>query len=132
MKRLLICLALAGCGAAREPVAPAALRDPAAPVGAQLDVTAERLHGDWRVVEGAGVPTGAAVEIGPGRIVIAGETSDLGEEAPGRFRADGAPLWVHWLDADARTAAIGDPGGGRVFVIDGLGVRGCPASPFLG
>ncbi|ETX16510.1 lipocalin [Roseivivax halodurans JCM 10272] len=124
MKRVLICLALAGCGAAPAPDTPATLRDPAAPVGAQMDVTADRLHGEWRIVEGAGVPPGASVSIAPGCIVIAGDSSDLVEVAPGRFSADGAPLWVHWLDADARTVAMGDPGGGRVFVLDRTGAPG--------
>ena len=124
MKRLLICLALAACGSAREPVAPAALRDPAAPVGAQVDVTAERLYGEWQVVEGAGVPPGAAVTIAPGRIVIAGKRADFAQVAPGRFTADGAPLWVHWLDSDARTVAMGDPEGSMVFVLDRTGAPG--------
>ncbi|MHA6344041.1 lipocalin [Roseivivax sp. CAU 1761] len=119
---------LAAC--ARNPESPvpspaaAGLRDPAAPVAAQVDAGPERLAGEWRVVQGAGLPPGAALRFAPGRVTIAGTEHALDTLGPGRFAVAGRPLWVHWLDADARTAALGDPGGAWVFVIDREGRPG--------
>ena len=106
------------------PAPPAPLRQSGAPVGAQIDVTAARLEGEWQVVRGAGVPPGAAVRFAPGRMRIAGTDHAVEEVAPGRFTVAGRPLWVHWLDADGRTAAMGDPGGAWVFVLDRTGRPG--------
>ncbi|ETX29117.1 lipocalin [Roseivivax isoporae LMG 25204] len=118
-------LALAGCGARGPgPEAAAPLRQDGAPVAAQVDADAARLQGDWVVVAGAGVPQGAAVRFLPGAVEIAGTRHPLVETGPGRFSAGGRALWVHWLDADARTAALGDPEGGWVFVIDRTGAPG--------
>jgi apolipoprotein D and lipocalin family protein len=37
------------------------------------------------------------------------------------LRLGGAPLWVHWLDFDNRTAALGAPDGSRVWIMDRSG-----------
>jgi apolipoprotein D and lipocalin family protein len=121
----ILCASLAACGAREDaPAAAADLRDASAPVGAQVDVTAARLSGEWQVVQGRGVPPGARVSFSPDTLTVAGQSYPLTEEAPGRFRAGGRALWVHWLDADARTAAMGDPDGAWVFVIDRTGAPG--------
>jgi apolipoprotein D and lipocalin family protein len=39
----------------------------------------------------------------------------------GRYETGDGPLWVHWLDVGNRTAAIGDPWGGRVWIMDRTG-----------
>ncbi|MFN6978455.1 MAG: lipocalin, partial [Gemmobacter sp.] len=41
--------------------------------------------------------------VAPGRLAVAGEA---------------APWWVLWLDADARTAVIGTPGGSFGLILD--------------
>ncbi|SLN27766.1 hypothetical protein ROJ8625_01152 [Roseivivax jejudonensis] len=125
---LCLALGLMACGRAGPdadaPAPVAGLRDPSAPVGAQVDADQGRLIGRWVVVEGAGVPPGAPVEFAPGRMRIAGQAYDLVETGPGRFAVGGRPLWVHWLDADTRTVALGDPGGGWAFVLDRTGQPG--------
>lgn len=100
------------------------LRDARQPVASQVDADAERLAGAWRVVEGAGVVPGMAVEIGPDRFIVAGSAQPLVSEGRGRFRVGDRALWVHWLDADARTAALGDPEGGWWMILDREGRPG--------
>lgn len=92
-------------------------RDVSAPISSQVDVTAARLAGDWRVR--------VAPAQGP---VAAGDALRLSESAlsldgPGRFEVvagplEGLVLWVLWLDADNRTAAIGGPDGQFGWIMD--------------
>ncbi len=123
---LIVGVLLAACGRAPAPGPVAALRDPAAPVGAQVDAGLARLAGDWQVVagQGAGVAPGMTVTIGAGEVRLGDRRLPLVETGPGRFALDGAPLWVHWLDADARTAALGAPDGTLVMVLDRTGQPG--------
>ncbi|MFD1341749.1 lipocalin [Litorisediminicola beolgyonensis] len=100
------------------------VRDASQPVASQVDADAARLEGNWRVVEGAGVVPGMAVEIGPESFSVAGVAQSLVSEGRGRFRVGGRALWVHWLDADARTAALGDPEGGWWMILDREGRPG--------
>lgn len=118
-------LLLAAC-AAKAPPAPVdiPLRNPTAPVGSQADAHLARLQGNWTVTEGAGMPPGARIEIGPSDLRVNGVALPLQEEAPGRLRVGDELLWVHWIDADDRTAAIGEPGGGRVWIMDRNGTPG--------
>lgn len=120
---LLACLVLAACGggSAELPSAAIPLRNPTAPVASQANATLDRLQGEWQVVEGAGLAPGT-------RLTIAGETATLdGARLPirdlssGRFAFAGEEVWVHWLDDDDRTAALGDPGGARVWIMDRTG-----------
>ncbi len=76
------------------------------------------------MVEGAGVRPGAALRIEGGVMTIDGRPHPLSVEGTGRFALSGQPLWVHWLDADDRTAAMGDPSGGRVWIMDRRGAPG--------
>jgi apolipoprotein D and lipocalin family protein len=100
---------LTGC-AAEVPVT-SGLRDPAAPMSSQVNVTPARLAGNWVVrVAWAGAAPGQAVRVAPGRAVQTG---------PGRFRiGDGPEWWVMWMDGDNRTAAIGSPGGEFGWIMD--------------
>ena len=121
MKALVLLVVLAACTAPPGRPVTSGLRDSAAPVASQLDATEARLAGDWVVVQGAGVDPGARIRIAPGRMRIDG--AQIGDTAlvalgQGRFRTDAGPLWVHWLDVANRTAALGDPGGSRVWIMD--------------
>ncbi|WP_146585782.1 lipocalin family protein [Puniceibacterium confluentis] len=123
MRALALVLLLSACAAA--PVAPpsvVSLRDPASQVASQADVTSDRLGGDWVVVQGAGLPAGATVRIGPDRMQIGhgGQSRDSAflPRGAGRYATDEGALWVHWLDVGNRTAAIGDPMGQRVWIMD--------------
>ncbi len=40
------------------------------------------------------------------------------ERGQGRYDTEEGPLWVHWLDVGDRTAAIGDPSGRTVWIMD--------------
>jgi apolipoprotein D and lipocalin family protein len=115
--------ALAGCGVARAPQpGAAALRDPAAPLASQADASAARLAGSWVVVQAAGgVAPGSAVTVSGDSLTLDGRRLPLEDLGRGRLRLGGAPLWVHWLDFDNRTAALGAPDGSRVWVMDRSG-----------
>ncbi|MCM2560743.1 lipocalin family protein [Lutimaribacter sp. EGI FJ00015] len=106
---------LAACGPSGAPTGPAIYRDAAAPISSQVDVTAARLSGDWHVRVGP--------VLGP---VVAGDRlrlDALQAAGPGRFKVTRGPLsgrvlWVLWLDADNRTAALGSPDGKTALVLD--------------
>ena len=109
MRALCLALLLAGCtpvpGLAPEKTP---LRNPTVAVASQADANLARLQGDWRIVEGAGVPIGAQMRIGPDAALLAGRRLSLAPSGPGRLRLAGEEIWVHWLDADNRTAALGE------------------------
>ncbi|MBO6866128.1 MAG: lipocalin [Thalassococcus sp.] len=115
---------LVGCQKPAETVPPAALRNQSAPVAAQVDATEARIAGNWRVVAGVGIPVGSKVSIGQGVMAVNGSALPLAQVGPGQFMAGGTALWVHWLDADARTVAMGDPDGHWYFVMDRTGKPG--------
>ncbi|MBE9635658.1 lipocalin family protein [Salipiger mangrovisoli] len=121
---LLPALLLACADAAPPPPAEIPLRNPTAPVGSQADAGLARLLGGWTVTEAAGMTPGAHIEIAAGEMRIDGVALPLREETPGRLRVGDEPLWVHWIDADNRTAVIGAPGGGRVWIMDRRGAPG--------
>lgn len=120
MRRLLpFVLGLAACAAPIDmPLAPIPLRNPTAQVASQADASLARLQGNWRIVQGAGVPVGATVEVTQGQIIVAGTPLTLADLGEGRFGTPDGPLWVHWIDVGNRTAAMGDPGGARVWIMD--------------
>lgn len=114
---LVAVLAIAGCAPPADPVAaPVPLRNPTAPVASQADVTAARLQGDWIVVQGAGIAPGTPVRGTAAGLTVQGVDYTL--TAPGRLSNADGRLWVHWLDIGDRTAALGDPDGGRVWIMD--------------
>ncbi|MFZ5961546.1 lipocalin [Thalassococcus sp. BH17M4-6] len=92
------------------------LRNPTAPVASQANATADRLAGSWVVVQGAGVAPGTVVEVSDAGLSVGGVAYAL--VAPGRFERGEGRLWVHWLDIGNRTAALGDPAGGQVWIMD--------------
>lgn len=125
MRALAIVLLLAACARpASLPPEPVAVRNPTAPVASQANASLARFAGDWVVVEGVGVRPGARLRIDGNVMTIDGRPQPVTDEGTGRFRLSGQPLWVHWLDGDNRTAALGDPNGGRVWIIDRTGTPG--------
>lgn len=125
MRRVLAILLLSGCAGTGElPHADIPLRNPTAPVASQTDASLERLEGTWTIVEGAGIPPGEYIVFHNDTIVVGGISHPLSQEAGGRYSVGGDQLWVHWLDADNRTAAMGDPGGARVWIMDRTGRPG--------
>lgn len=106
---------VAGCVAANQPVTVVGLRDLAAPLSSQVDATPARLAGDWVVrmaPRQGGLAPGAALRFGA-----------LEQVGPGRFRTSDGPLagrelWVVWLDADNRTAALATPQGDQALILD--------------
>lgn len=126
MRRALAALLLlsACAGAPELPEVTIPLRNPTAPVASQADATAARLSGDWVVVQGAGVAPGTGLRFSDAAMTLDGVAIPLAGRGPGRFDLAGQTVWVHWLDADNRTAAMGDPGGGRVWIMDRSGRPG--------
>lgn len=149
MRGLILCLALIGCAeAAAPPTDVRFLRNPTAPLGSQVDVSAAEIAGDWIVRQAVpGAWPGAARRITFGAegadLVLRTEAvtcneADLCEAAahdvpypaglPGRwgdgrsFVAPGlevpAELWVFWADFDRRTLVLGDPEGRFVVILD--------------
>ncbi|WGW02938.1 lipocalin/fatty acid-binding family protein [Tropicibacter oceani] len=110
---------LAGCAAkAPLPEVPVPLRNPTVQVASQADATLDRLQGDWIVLQGAGMPAGSRLRIDGQGVQVNGTRLSFVPEGYGRFRLGEQAVWVHWLDADNRTAALGDPAGGRVWIMD--------------
>ncbi|MDO6585797.1 lipocalin [Salipiger sp. 1_MG-2023] len=124
MRALGLLLLLCACAAPKLPPAPLSLRDESAPIASQVDAALARLSGDWVVIEGAGVRPGARIAVHDGLMRIDGAPMPIADEGMGRFRLAGQPIWVHWIDADNRTAALGEPGGTRVWIMDRGGASG--------
>ncbi|MFW2587173.1 lipocalin [Sagittula sp. SSi028] len=98
------------------------VRNPTALVASQADASLGRISGRWIVVESSRFVAGAPIVIGQGAVQFPkGAAVSLTDMGRGRFVAGPDEVWVHWLDADARTAAIGDPHGGWFAVIDRTG-----------
>jgi apolipoprotein D and lipocalin family protein len=134
---LLVALLPFGCGAPgdgeQDP-----LRDRAAPIASQVNVTASDLSGAWVVTEGAGgARAGTTLDFLPGpngALALQRDgaaPAELIAQGDGRWRLDDArtglqagPFWVLWMDADARTAAIGRPDGAFGWVMERPGKGG--------
>lgn len=148
MRRLILCLALAGCTAVPQGPAPEVylLRNPTAPLGSQVDVSAAELSGTWIVRQAApGAWPGEATQLrfraeGDDLILLASAPACTGAGScvpvalryraglPGRW-GGGAPadlpgldlpaeFWVLWTDADRRTLVLGDPDGRFAVILD--------------
>lgn len=115
-------LVLAACDPA-PPVPKTAipLRNPTAPIASQVDVTLDRLQGDWRVMTGAGIAPGSHLKVKESLILIDGVEQSFSRVGPGRFKLGDEDIWVHWLDINNRTAALGNPSGARVWIMDRQG-----------
>lgn len=100
------------------------LRNPTAPIASQVDVTVARMNGDWQVVSGAGIAVGSHLTITDSLILIDGVEQSFAPSGPGRFKLGGEDIWVHWLDINNRTAALGNPDGARVWIMDRQGNPG--------
>ena len=117
------------CGVACTPVTKSSetaipLRKPTAQIASQADVTLDRLDGAWVIVSGAGVPVGARLVVSNGQARLGDVTLPLVALGQGRFRLGQDDIWVHWLDINNRTAALGEPGGKRVWIMDRTGQPG--------
>lgn len=122
---LALILLLAACAKpATLPEVPIPLRNPTAPVASQVDASLLRLQGDWVVVQGAGLTPGSRLNFGAKAVRIGGVAIPLQDKGQGRLVMGDEQLWVHWLDADNRTAAMGNPQGTRVWIMDRTGKPG--------
>ena len=127
MRRLALCLWLAACAPIADEALPPGtipLRNPTLPVASQADVSAARLAGDWVVVSGATLDPGTRLRVAGEGLRIGGVSLPLRDLGQGRFALGDSEIWVHWMDADNRTAAMGDPGGSRVWIMDRTGRPG--------
>jgi apolipoprotein D and lipocalin family protein len=116
----------------------APFRDLSAPIASQVDVTASDLSGGWGVVAGAGgVTAGTRLAFLPGPNEALALQRDgisptaLIAQGNGRWRLErpvaGLPagaFWVLWMDADARTAAVGRPDGAFGWIMERPGKGG--------
>ncbi|MDA7424207.1 lipocalin family protein [Thalassococcus lentus] len=120
-------LLLCGCMANEpQPLGPATipLRNPTAPVASQLDASLARLAGTWVVVQGAGLNAGSNLRFDGQSVSVNGAQLALQDKGRGRIVMGNEEIWVHWIDADNRTAALGEPNGGRVWIMDRTGQPG--------
>ena len=123
--RVIALLALAGCTApASLPEVSIPLRNPTAPVASQVDADLSHLAGDWVVVQGAGLAPGSTLAFDKGRLVVNGASLPVRNTGPGRLVVGRETVWIHWIDADNRTAALGNPDGTRVWIMDRAGKPG--------
>lgn len=122
-------LFVAGCEApqTRLPAADIPLRNPTAPIASQADAGLARLSGTWRIVQSARLAPGTELEFTAQALRIGSARLPLAEDGAGRLRLGDEALWVHWIDFDNRTAALGNPDGRRVWIID----RGAPSADRL-
>ncbi len=100
------------------------LRTADAPLASQSDATIDRLDGRWIVVEGVGINHGFNLNFSGSRVRIDNEEKSVTSLGEGRFLFGEDPVWVHWLDVNNRTAAMGDPNGTRVWIMDRTGAPG--------
>ena len=133
-------LLLAACGAGPE--AAGDYRRPDAMIASAALFDPARFAGTWHVV-GDFAPPGAAPcpvtreewrPAGPGRFTVSGQRCAAGRGGafsgaaaligPGRLDLQGGaalpgggPLWVLWVDADYRVAAVGTPSGGYGMIL---------------
>lgn len=120
-----ICLlGLAACQprTPEPPIVPS-VRDQTAPIASQSDVDLARLIGTWRVVQGAGSYPKSDVAFTEESVTFQGKSYPLQSLGHGRFSAGDRAIWVHWMDGDNRTAAIGDPTGSHVWIMDRAGLH---------
>lgn len=123
----MVLLVLAACSQAPEPVvvhAPGLMRNPTAPVASQVDATAARLAGDWRVIQSSRAMPGVPVAITGDKMKIGAQVIEFASVGQGRFTSGTGQVWVHWLDADNRTVALGDPKGTWFAILDRSGRPG--------
>lgn len=128
-RRAVLCLSLVGllsaCAPSRHSGTPqTALRDGSAPVASQSDVSLARLQGDWRIVQAADIAAGTGVSVTATTFTMGATTDPISEIGQGRFRIGDGEIWVHWMDIDSRTAALGDLAGNRVWIMDRTGSPG--------
>lgn len=117
-------LMLAGCVEAPPPEPVAGVRDATAPMAATTRFAPERMQGDWIVRYSATQPNlgrlafkrtedGYVITDGAGREVEALLTQGA------RWRDEaGVETWLLWVDADYRTAALGNPDGTVGMILD--------------
>lgn len=118
-----LCLVLSAC--VETPSAPVAgVRDLSAPMAATTRFDPKRLAGDWVVRQTAIAPNVGSLSLawdGAGYAVTDGagrrDRYTLTQGARWRDEA-GTETWVLWVDADYRTAALGNPDGTVGMIVD--------------
>lgn len=135
---LLVGLALSAC--AGQPAATTIYRNPALPISSAALFDGARFQGDWQVVAAFGAEAGCGAlqerwqadaggfavrgtRCGPtGKTGYATRARPVGPGRITREMRDGTEeIWVLWVDADYRIAALGTPSGGfgRILVRPG-------------
>ena len=124
-------LALVAACTAPPPAGPASFRSQSAPIASQTGVDWGRMAGDWTIVlappQALFGTVGGRVSIATGEVILPLRGAEFRSRAevvgPGRLRlaAGDLDLWVLWVDADYRTAAVGSPDGRLGFVMDRTG-----------
>ncbi|CAG0906689.1 unnamed protein product, partial [Cyprideis torosa] len=99
------------------------VRDPSSQIASQIDASLHRLKGRWIVTEATGVQPGTSIVFGAGVVQIGPDTLMVKDLGQGRLQIGGKEVWVHWLDADNRTAALGAPDGKVAWIMDRTGAR---------
>ncbi len=122
----ILLLLLAACARPEPPPAAPSFREAGAPIGSTTRGTAADLAGDW-VVSAAypgpfGLARGVRVSVAPrggGALwTLGGRALPTTLAGPGRYRGEGAELWVLWVDDGFRTAAVGTPDGAFGWIMD--------------
>ncbi|MBB3985188.1 apolipoprotein D and lipocalin family protein [Sagittula marina] len=118
-------VALIGCAKPPDAVIDRVpVRNPTTPVASQADVTEARVMGDWVVVQSSLAPQGTPIHVGNSALRIGARMMPMQARGQGRFASGDGQIWVHWLDADNRTMALGDPEGGWFAILDRSGRPG--------
>ncbi len=100
------------------------VRDMSAPIAATTRFDAARLAGDWVVRHSAVSPNLGTLSLAPTTSGFemtdgAGRVTQISQTQGARWRdAKGTETWLLWVDADYRTAALGNPDGTLGMILD--------------
>ncbi len=118
-------LLVAACSVAPQaPHAPIPVRNPTTAVASQVNADPARVQGQWVVVQSSRARPGTPVRIGNGALQIGPDAQAFVPKGQGRFASGETEVWVHWLDDDDRTVAMGAPGGTWFAILDRTGRPG--------
>ncbi|SLN37524.1 Lipocalin-like domain protein [Aquimixticola soesokkakensis] len=125
---------LSACARAPQATAPASFRDPSVQMSSIAAFDPLRFSGRWYEVAGyfddsavcsVGAVTytvqkgGAAWTVTEGPCSSSSPRSGMAVvDGPGRFTFAAERYWVLWVDADYRTAVVGQPSGGQGYILD--------------
>lgn len=116
---------LAACSVApKTPLSPVPVRNPTTAVASQVNADPARVQGQWVVVQSSKAVPGTPVRIGNSALQIGSDAQALVARGQGRFASGDTEVWVHWLDDDDRTVAMGTPDGAWFAILDRTGRPG--------